>query len=491
MSPHKSPATTDTHTTAAALLGRSLGVPSIVFMVLAAAAPLAVVGGLVPIVLATSGTTSAPVFYLLSAAVLLVFSVGFTAMSRYVPNAGAFYTYIQTGLGRTVGSGAAILSLVTYALLLVSGFFYVGGLVADTLTRYLGFSPMPWWAWALIIVALVGILGYRDIDLSAKVLTALLGAEVAAVVIFDMGILLQGGSAGLSLSPLNVADIGGGSVGLGLMFAFLGFIGFEATAVFRNEARDPDRTIPRATYIAVLGIGFFYAFSAWMVVVGQGANTAVSAAVDDPTGMVPNLASRFVAPILSDVISVLMVTSFIAAVLAFHNIVNRYALTLGQAGLLPRRLAAVHPRHRAPSYSSLIFSVASAVFVIVGLLTGLDPILQIYTWLSGAATLGIVALMTLTSVAVLVFFRRFPQPLSAWRTLVAPAGAVLGLGAMLVIIVSNYEQLVVSTLAATILELIMLATFVAGVVIAVVYRVRRPSAYAALLMTPLSSQEQK
>ena len=65
----------------------------------------------------------------------------------------------------------------------------------------------------------------------------------------------------------NADDKGStGAPGLGLLFAFLGFFGFEATAVFRNEARDPDHTVPRATYIAVLGIGTLCTLSSWLVI---------------------------------------------------------------------------------------------------------------------------------------------------------------------------------------------------------------------------------
>ena len=77
--------------------------------------------------------------------------------------------------------------------------------------------------------------------------------EVVAVVAIDLGVLFSGRElVGRTFSP---AEAMSGAPGLGLLFAFLGFFGFEATAVFRNEARDPDRTVPRATYVAVLGVG--------------------------------------------------------------------------------------------------------------------------------------------------------------------------------------------------------------------------------------------
>lgn len=357
---------------------------------------------------------------------------------------------------------------------------YIGFLIADTLDRAIGTTLLPWWGWAFLAVALIGFLGYRDIALSAKVLTTLLVAETLAVVILDIGIIASGGESGLDLSPFNPANLGEGAVGLGIMFAFLGFIGFEATAVFRSEARNPDRTIPRATYIAVVVIGIFYALSAWAVVIGAGSENAVSQASADPVGFVPGLATRYVSPILNDVISVLMITSFIAAALTFHNVITRYAYTLGSTGLLPKRLSSIHVGHKSPAFSSLLFSFLEAAIVIIGLASTLDPILELYTWMSGAAMLGLVSLMVLTSVAVVVFFRRRVPQANLWRTLVFPVLAALSLSAILTTLIVNYELMVGSTTAAIIIEAIMFASFVAGIVVAVVYRTRRPVAYERL-----------
>ncbi|MFP3458104.1 APC family permease, partial [Psychrobacter sp. SIMBA_152] len=56
------------------------------------------------------------------------------------------------------------------------------------------------------------------------------------------------------------------SLGLALLFAVGNFFGFEATVVYREEVRNPNTTIPRATYLAVVGIGLFYALAAWAYV---------------------------------------------------------------------------------------------------------------------------------------------------------------------------------------------------------------------------------
>src|SRR3954451_15327146 len=79
------------------LSGR-LGPAAIVFMVVAAAAPLTVIAGTVPIGIAAGNGAAFPASYVVCTVVLLFFAVGFTAMAKHVAGAGAFYTYITQGL---------------------------------------------------------------------------------------------------------------------------------------------------------------------------------------------------------------------------------------------------------------------------------------------------------------------------------------------------------------------------------------------------------
>lgn len=460
------------------LLHRGLGVGSIVFMVVAAAAPLAVVTASVPIIISVSGSAAAPQFFLIAMGVLALFSVGFTAMSRYVPNAGAFYSYIQRGLGRHAGVGAATLALGSYGVMLIGLYTYMGVATSKLLSALS--IGIPWWACALFWVSMVGVLGYRDIELSSKVLGVLLVAETLAVVVIEVAVISRDGADGLSLVPLSPSEFATGAPSLGLMFAFFSFIGFEATAVFRNEARDPDRTIPRSTYTAVVFIGLFYAFAAWAVVEGLGVSRAVEAAKADPGNLVQNLASTYAAPILTDVIQVLLVTSFFACVLSFHNVITRYQFTLATKGLLPQSLAEISPRHRTPSKSSLTFTVVSLVAVAAVAAVGWDPVAQTYMWSSGASTLGLIALMAMASLAVIVFFRTRVRGQGRWRTLIAPGLSFLGLSAILLLVIGNFTVLVGSTTTAVVLGVIIAVTFLAGVVAAERLRRTRPEHYQAL-----------
>jgi len=75
-------------------LGKNrLGLFSLVFFVVAAASPLTgVVGGL-PVAILSGNGGGIPVIYLFACLILMLFSVGYIAMSRHVKSAGAFYTW--------------------------------------------------------------------------------------------------------------------------------------------------------------------------------------------------------------------------------------------------------------------------------------------------------------------------------------------------------------------------------------------------------------
>ncbi|HEY6646052.1 MAG TPA: amino acid transporter, partial [Mycobacterium sp.] len=69
----------------------NLGVAAIVFMVVAATAPLGVIGGVVPLGIASGNGAGFPATFIASTVILLLFAVGFTALTPYVEEAGAFF----------------------------------------------------------------------------------------------------------------------------------------------------------------------------------------------------------------------------------------------------------------------------------------------------------------------------------------------------------------------------------------------------------------
>lgn len=467
----------------------SLGVTAIVFMVVAAASPLTVVGGAAPLGILLGNGVGFPSMYAISAVILLLFAVGLSAMTRHVPKPGAFFTFVGYGLGKPAGLASAFLALLTYTTIQVSVYGYIGYLLSVTFAG-LGAPEIPWYLYALAAIAVVGFLGYRHIDLSSRVLGVLLVAEVGIVLVLAAAVIISGGADGLSAEPFVPSQVFSGSPGVGLMFAIAAFIGFEATAIFRDEAKDPSRTIPRATYIAVIGIGLFYTLASWALVMAWGPDEVVAVAGEDPGAMILRTTLMYLGPVGEVVINVLLITSMFACVLSFHNVITRYQHTMSNAGVLPGRLGGVHPKHLSPHTSSLVQSITAAVLTIVFALMGLDPVLQVFTWFAGVATLAIAILMAITSLAVIVYFARTKQDRRLWNTVIAPGLGFIGLIGSAIVIIVYFPMLVgdvdangeasFGTVSAVLLALIVVCPLV-GLAQAAYLKRRRPAAYANLM----------
>ncbi|TFC17190.1 APC family permease [Cryobacterium glucosi] len=419
----------------------SLGVTSIVLMVVAAAAPLTVIGGSAPLGILLGNGVGFPSMFAIAAIVLLFFSVGLAAMTKHVPKPGAFFTFVNYGLGKPAGLATAFLALLTYTTIQVSVYGYVGYILSVTLTG-LGAPALPWYLYSLAAVALVGFLGYRHIDLSSKVLGVLLLGEVGVVLALVVAVVVNGGPEGLSMAPFEPNNVLTGSPAIGLMFAIAAFIGFESTAIFRDEAKDPGRTIPRATYVAVIGIGVFYTLASWALVMAWGPSGVVAQAAENPGAMILITTLAYLGPIGQVVMNVLLITSMFACVLSFHNVITRYQHSMSNARVLPDFLGRVHTKHSAPHLSSIVQTATAAILTILFAVLGLDPVLQVFTWFSGVATLAIAVLMAVTSVAVVVYFARTRKDRRLWNTVIAPVLGLLGLLGAAVLIATNFPFLV-------------------------------------------------
>ncbi len=357
-------------------LSGHLGTVGVVFMVVAAAAPLTVIGGNMPLAMGLGNGAGAPMGFLIAALVLLVFSIGFVTMTPHVPEAGAFFSYVTVGLGKRMGMGIAVVALIAYTAIQVGIYGYIGWAIGDTVRFYSG-PEIPWPVYAFVIVAIVALLGYRHIELSAKVLGVALALEIGIVLILDLVIVARPGPSGLTLASFQPDVFTQGTLGIAVLFALTGFIGFEATAVFRDEARDPEHTIPRATYAAVLIIGGFYALTCWAFVVAIGPDQVTEVAQRTLSGdanMLLDTTDDTLGRVGRDIVNVLLLTSLFACVLSFHNVIARYQFVLAGRGLLPRRLGAVHSTHNSPAFSSVVQTVTAAVIVLLLALFGVDPL---------------------------------------------------------------------------------------------------------------------
>ncbi|MGY0002477.1 amino acid permease [Micromonospora sp. I033] len=129
------------------------------------------------------------------------------------------------------------------------------------------------------------------------------------------------------------------------------------------------------------------------------------------------------------------------ALLSFHHTVARYAFALGRERVFPSVLGRTSRRTGAPKAGSIL-QTALAVAVLTGyVLADADPIVHLFFWLTSLGALGVLILMTATSVAVLSYFTRTAHRDGMWRTAVAPFLPALALGAILVVTVEQFHAL--------------------------------------------------
>jgi amino acid transporter len=466
----------------------TLGVLGISFFVISAAAPLTAMAGGAPVAMLLGNGSGVPAAYVIVALLLLVFSVGYTAMARHHTSTGAFYSYVARGLRQHTGGAAAWIALLGYNAMQIGLYGLFGSAAAGFMSDHLGLD-VPWWVPVFVAMAIIGILGYRQVDLSVRVLSVLVMLEFLVVIVLDLAIAFKGGEGGkssLTLSPFSWSALTSGSLAVALLFNAASFIGFEATTIYSEEAKDPRRTVPRATYVAVITIGVFYTVTTWLMVNGQGPASLVdylAGLKPDPTAFLFVLGDTYIGSTLTTVMSLLFVTSVFAALLAFHNAVARYLFALGREGLVAKQLGRTHAVHLSPHTGSMSQTALAFVVVLLFVVTGSDPVLALFTWLTQLGTLAILVLMALASFAALAFFRRHsdlePNPL---RSFVAPLVAGLALAAVAVYAASQFGLLIgdpTSPLKWALPALIVVAAVV-GVVSAEALRRRSPELYAGM-----------
>lgn len=459
------------------LAPNTLGMWHLVFFVVASAAPLMALATNSPVSISFGGVGAAGGF-ILAGIVLAFFAAGFTAMSRFTKSSGAFYVYITRGLGRPMGVGASFLAVLAYnaiQIALYAGFaVFAQGIIENTFG-----ITVPWPLLIIACLVIVTILGYFNINLNANILAIALLLEIAMMAALALSIVFHGGGPdGLTFAPVNPQNLFVPGAGAMIAFAFLSFIGFEATVIYGEEVKNPKKSIPKATYIAVAFLALFYSFVVWAVTNGFGLDKAVQIATDSPTEMYFLAVEQYLGGWARGAMEILIMISYFAVILAFHNTVARYQFALAREGLLPRALTRVHHKHHSPFVSSFTQSVLALVVTVIIAVSGADPFNDFYIPVTAIGIYGILTLQVLTALAVIFFFSKDRHGVSRWRTVVAPIIGGLGLLVMLLVALYNVEILTGRQGPVNYLFTgVSFAVFIIGVAVAVLVRRRKPEVY--------------
>jgi amino acid transporter len=455
---------------------RAIGV---MLSVISAIAPFVVGGLIVPTSIAVTGLTGIPLAFLAVGAVLGVFSVGYVTMAKYVANAGAFYTFIAHGLGKPAGVAAAAVALLAYNGFQIGAAGGVGALAAPLFQQWFAVD-LPWWSYGLTAWAVVATLGLRSLDVSKRVIAVLITAEITAITLFSLaGLTDAHGAVTAAPFPPSVLFTGGGAL---VVLAVMGFAGWEQTVAYSEEVTDATPTIRKATYLSLAFIAVLYAFASWAMITAGGTQIVSRAQAEGPD-LIFNLAGESLGQTAATIGRALILTSLLAAMISFHNIIARYGFALGREGVIAVAFGRTGRRTGAPIYGSLAQSALALAVLLLFTWFGGDPLVQLFYYGGSIGAFGVLLLITATAIAVPVYFARSRPTENAWRTRYAPVTAAVLLLALTGLAVSNVDVLLGVAPGSALTWVVPLAFAVAaltGAVWALVLKVTRPQVYTAI-----------
>lgn len=260
------------------------------------------------------------------------------------PQSGGTYVYGRERLGPFWGH--------------LAGWCFVVGKSASCAAMALTVGAYAWPAQAHAVavgtVAAITTLNLFGVERSARV-----ARVVVAVVV---GVLAAVSVAALTSNAADPARIFDGAAGgpFGLLQAagllFFAFAGYARIATLAEEVREPERTLPKAVFLALavtLGIYALVGFALLAVLGPDGVAGSAAPVADAAT------AAGFGA--LAPVIRVSACIAAIGSLLALILGVSRTTLAMARDGHLPRALAVVDERRAVPVRAELAVGVVVAM----------------------------------------------------------------------------------------------------------------------------------
>ncbi|WP_310596184.1 amino acid permease [Sphingomonas sp.] len=361
--------------------------------------------------------------FLVAGFICAVAALCYSELASMVPVSGSAYTYTYAVTGEilawmvgwalileyAVGASAVAVGWSNHAVGLLNGIgFHVPAAIsnADALMAHMylafGADPSPdltqamaAGGWvnvpAVVVVSFVTWLLIIGTTESARVNAVLVAIKIAALTAF-VALTIPVIKAD-NFHPFLPTGIGNpfSSSGLGVLGAaasiFFAYVGFDAVSTAAEETKNPQRNVPVGLIGSLAICTIFYILVASGAIGAIGAQPVTSLAGQVLSPGTPEIAGRCAAIVAGGALEPLVCSKEalvhvldtinwpligrlvgLAAVLALPSVVlmmmfgqTRIFFTMARDGLLPAKLASVHPRYRTPHVVTLMTGVAAAV----------------------------------------------------------------------------------------------------------------------------------
>jgi APA family basic amino acid/polyamine antiporter len=394
-------------------LRRGLGLPALIALSVGAT-----LGTGIFVVLGQAAPVAGPavaVSFVLAALAALFSALSYAELAGAVPVSGSAYSYTYATLGELVAWVCGWCLMLEYGVSVAavavgwSGYLdeflraTTGWTVPEALTG--GVVDLPA-AVVVLLATLVLLVGVRESSAITTVVTLL----KVAVLVFFVVVAVFGFRAS-NMTPFAPAGVAGVTGAASLVF--FSFIGFDAASTAGEEARDPQRDLPRAIVISLAVVTLAYvavavaAVGAVGVDVLNGSEASLATVLERVTG------AGWPATVLSAG-AVLAIASVVLTVLYGQT---RVLVAMSRDGLVPPLFSRLG-RRRVPTANTVL------VGVVVAALAALVPLGQ----LAEATSIGTLVAFGLVNVGVLVLRRTRPDLPRGFRAPLVPLVPLLGVG---------------------------------------------------------------
>jgi amino acid transporter len=342
-------------------LNRSLSttdliVYGLVFMV--PIAPWAIFG-----VVFNAASGMVPLVYLIGLVAMIFTALSYAQMSKAFPIAGSVYSYVGRALHPVLGFFAGWTILLDY--LLVPTLLYV--FAAESMSGIFPGVPKP--LWIVVFLLINTAVNYVGISFTAVVNRLFLAAELIFVVVFVImavvAIAHGVDGAHFTTKPLFNAELFTPQLAAGaLSIAVLSFLGFDGIATLSEEAKGGRRAAGFAMITGLVLVAVFFVVQTWLAAMLVPGVTQFSEADENNAffGIVGTIAGNgwMVAFLAMNALAV-----GIANAVAAQSATSRLLFSMSRDGRLPRFLAHIDPKSKAPRRAILVVGTLTLVLGLV------------------------------------------------------------------------------------------------------------------------------